>query len=101
MTRPPRRSTLFPYTTLFRSGFVAAVGKRVSEAGFGGDVAELGRLRGCRGEGQCHGGGDSHLPGVFSPSFFRKSVNSPSGGRCNFSSTCCCFLALSTLPELR
>src|SRR5436305_3212926 len=31
MIRPPPRSTLFPYTTLFRSAPIAAVGKRPVE----------------------------------------------------------------------
>src|SRR5690348_17811376 len=36
MIRRPPRSTLFPYTTLFRSGFVADPYKEYSEPHFGG-----------------------------------------------------------------
>src|SRR3712207_7584369 len=40
MIRRPPRSTLFPYTTLFRSGQDAVIGDRA----FGADPAEVARL---------------------------------------------------------
>src|SRR5437868_12607269 len=44
MIRRPPRSTLFPYTTLFRSGVMLAVGVRLRRWDFGRGVAVLGRL---------------------------------------------------------
>src|SRR5256886_17610148 len=36
MIRPPPRSTLFPYTTLFRSGSGATIGKMLRSKGYNG-----------------------------------------------------------------
>jgi hypothetical protein len=42
-----------------------------------------------------------HLEGAFSPMRFRKSVNSPSGGRCSFSSSAFSLCASALRPALR
>src|SRR5687768_18136816 len=42
LIRRPPRSTLFPYTTLFRSVNVAAIAHRAVEAGVVGNAAEIG-----------------------------------------------------------
>src|SRR5438045_9336849 len=64
MMRRPPRSTLFPYTTLFRSGFVPKPVEEVSEddwdAAFGvtakGTFFQIGRAS-CRERGEISGGG--------------------------------------------
>src|SRR5690242_21280280 len=63
MLRRPPRSTLFPYTTLFRSGVVGAAVGRPGEARAGVEV------RAHRGDGDVGGGepledGVPRLPGV-------------------------------------
>src|SRR5205823_5863060 len=95
-------------------GFFAAVGKRSGETGARGHVFELDGVRAAREEqqpacraresqsqsqGQSHS--RSHGLGAFSPSFFRKSVNSPSGGRLNLSNTAFSRSASASLPALR
>src|SRR5262249_60624761 len=41
MIRRPPRSTLFPYTTLFRSGHPGCLGARLTGGGFGGATINL------------------------------------------------------------
>src|SRR2546422_7732202 len=60
MTRPPPRSTLFPYTTLFRSPedlFLGAIATRPAGArNAGGQAAYRGATAGDRAWGQSRGG---------------------------------------------
>src|SRR5206468_4532428 len=63
---PPPRSTLFPYTTLFRSGADGVLRRRLQAAGGGRQHAEAPRagwsLRDHRPAWHAAGGGDARVP---------------------------------------
>src|SRR2546427_8723798 len=54
MIRRPPRSTLFPYTTLFRSRRDAAIGPQLADDGAVADVPRADRHRGCGDRGVRH-----------------------------------------------
>ena len=79
-------------------GLVTAVGEHLREPGFGRDVFKS-RLVDTRQEER--DGQQLHCLGAFSPSFLRKSVNSPSGGRLSLSRMAFSRCASSIRPALR